>query len=289
MKTHLLASAKCRHALEDSPQAAQTQLIPQDGHVQAPSVQISRPVLPMSDREDFSLGLMHELRQLDEADDQQIYDTVASFVEPLPVLRRTLQLWVETLLPDALAASAQDVLLVLKPDLVCSQVRGKLPDVDEAPAFDPLIAHALYRGPVNGGTVYVVGPVDQAWLDKWNLTDLPRGSLDLAATESVPASCSGLSVTLPPAPFYAESFFHPAPLSLKALRLVNAWTSQFLAALPHVTRTASRGVPVLLRVPAGRAQFEPVSTWLLRASANNEEGLSPGCFTLEFNAKGTSL
>ena len=289
LKTHLLASAKCRHALEDSPQAAQTQLIPQDGHVQAPSVQISRPVLPMSDREDFSLGLMHELRQLDEADDQQIYDTVASFVEPLPVLRRTLQLWVETLLPDALAASAQDVLLVLKPDLVCSQVRGKLPDVDEAPAFDPLIAHALYRGPVNGGTVYVVGPVDQAWLDKWNLTDLPRGSLDLAATESVPASCSGLSVTLPPAPFYAESFFHPAPLPLKALRLVNAWTSQFLAALPHVTRTASRGVPVLLRVPAGRAQFEPVSTWLLRASANNEEGLSPGCFTLEFNAKGTSL
>ncbi|CAE7285354.1 unnamed protein product, partial [Symbiodinium necroappetens] len=270
LKNHLLASAKCRHALEDFPPAAPVPPILQDGHVQAPSVQVSRPGIPVSNREDFSLGLMQELRQLVVADDQQIYDVVASFVEPLPVLRRTLQLWVETPLPDALASSAQDVLLVLKPDLVCSQVQGKLPVAAEVPAFDPLIVPTPSRGPITGGTVCVVGPVDHAWLAAWNLMDLPRDSLDLAVTGCVPESCSGLCVTLPPAPLCAESFLRPASLPLKTLRLVNAWTSRFLAALPHVIRTASRGVPVLLRVPAGRAQFEPVSTWLLRASATIE-------------------
>ena len=47
--------------------------------------------------------------------DQQIFDVVASFVAPLPVLRATLQLWASALQPGDLKSAAEDVLLILHP------------------------------------------------------------------------------------------------------------------------------------------------------------------------------
>ena len=220
---------------------------------------------------------------------QEIYDLVASFVAPLPVLRRTLQTWVASLSPGALLSSAEDVLLVLKPDLLCSQVCGKVPECPVGRDFEPCIVQPEHRPTSSSGPVYHTGACDRGWLVHWQLSRLPTIQLDLAALDSLPARCSGLCLSLPAPPRHAGSFLSPGPLSLRALRLVSSWTSGFLASLPHALRVASRGVPVLLRVPVRSEQLMPISVWLQRTAAEFEGGLTFNCFTVEFIAKGTSF
>ena len=93
LKNHLLASSRCRLYLEAQLPSSTDAVAPPDGHVQAPSVRVRDDVQGSVSRAELCLGLMGELNRLAVADDQEIYDVVASFVEPLPLLRQTLQHW----------------------------------------------------------------------------------------------------------------------------------------------------------------------------------------------------
>ena len=260
-----------------------------EGHVQAPSVRMGAAALDSPPREDLCLDLLASLQGLASADDQQIYDLVASFIEPLPILRRTVQQWMDSLPSGDLAASAADVLLVLKPDLLCSGVCGKTVDRSPCVDFSPDLVLPLYRSPASISPVLYVGALRLTWLRRWGLSQIPQACLDFGELVRPLGPCSGLCVLAPSPPGHVGSFLHPGPLALRALRLVNAWTSCFLATLPTILRTAHLGVPVFLSVPATSSQLEPVSEWLLSSSAEHEDRDCFNCFTIEFNATGTSL
>ncbi|CAE7399380.1 unnamed protein product [Symbiodinium microadriaticum] len=257
--------------------------------MQAPSVRMGAAALDSPPREDLCLDLLASLQGLASADDQQIYDLVASFIEPLPILRRTVQQWMDSLPSGDLAASAADVLLVLKPDLLCSGVCGKTVDRSPCVDFSPDLVLPLYRSPASISPVLYVGALRLTWLHRWGLSQIPQACLDFGELVRPLGPCSGLCVLAPSPPGHVGSFLHPGPLALRALRLVNAWTSCFLATLPTILRTAHLGVPVFLSVPATSSQLEPVSEWLLSSSAEHEDRDCFNCFTIEFNATGTSL
>ena len=289
LKTHLLASATCRHFLETLPQASLVPSGPGEGHVQAPPVRFASSLSVRSVGPDLCHDLLEALRHVESADDQEIFDLVSSFVAPLPVLRRTLRTWADSLLRGALLSSAEDVLLVLKPDLLCSQICGKVSEGLDLQTFDPCIVQPVHRPPSSPGSVFSVGACDAAWLQRWQLSYLPVVDTGLTELTSLPATCSGLCLTLPLPPCYAGSFLCPGSLPLRLLRQVSLWTSGFFASLPHALRIAARGVPVLLRVPVRSDQLLPVSAWLTRTATEFEDGLSFNCFTAEFIAKGTSF
>ena len=289
LKTHLLASAKCRHYLEQFGSSLSAFADIPDGHVQAPSVRLGSTVLHSPERADLCLDLLAALQCLAAADDQQIYDLVASFVEPLPILRRTVQQWVDSLPPGDLADSAADVLLVLRPDLLCSEVCGKTVDRPLSVEFSPKVVLPLFRPPTSISPMLFVGAVRQSWLEKWRLSQFPQARLDFDDLVRPLGPCSGLCVLVPLPPRQEGSFLQPGSLALRALRLVNAWTSSFLATLPTILRTAHLGVPVFLSIPVKSLQLEPVSEWLLSSSAEHEDRDCFNCFTVEFNAIGTSL
>ena len=289
LKTHLLASASCRHYLETLPRDSAVVNGKDEGHSQAPPVCTAGSKPAREEGIDLCHDLLAALGKIEVADDQEIYDLVASFVAPLPVLRRTLQLWIASLFPGALLSSAEDVLLVLKPDLLCSRVCGRVPECPVGRDFEPCIAQPAHCPLSLSGPVFYTGVCDAGWLAHWQLSLLPTTQLDLVALDSLPAKCSGLCISLPTPPQHADSFLSPGPLPLRILRLVSSWTSGFLASLPHALRVASQGIPVLLRVPVRSEQLMPISTWLTRTAAEFEGGHAFNCFTVEFIAKGTSL
>ncbi|CAE7613083.1 CYB2, partial [Symbiodinium sp. KB8] len=276
LKTHLLASATCRHFLETLPQASLVPSGPGEGHVQAPPVRFASSLSVRSVGPDLCHDLLEALRHVESADDQEIFDLVSSFVAPLPVLRRTLRTWADSLLRGALLSSAEDVLLVLKPDLLCSQICGKVSEGLDLQTFDPCIVQPVHRPPSSPGSVFSVGACDAAWLQRWQLSYLPVVDTGLTELTSLPATCSGLCLTLPLPPCYAGSFLCPGSLPLRLLRQVSLWTSGFFASLPHALRIAARGVPVLLRVPVRSDQLLPVSAWLTRTATEFEAGLAVG-------------
>ena len=289
LKNHLLVSAKCRHHLESLPQASSVLPVTGDGHIQAPPVRVGEPRLDRAEGVDMCHDLLAALCRIEVADDQEIYDVVASFVAPLPILRHTLQTWITQLPAGPLRSSAEDVLLVLKPDLLCSQSCGKVPDCADGPAFDPCIVLPAHRPLSSAGSVFHVGACDWGWLQRWQLSHLPTVQQDLEGLHRLPACCSGLCLTYPQPPLFEGPFLSPGPLPLRILRQVSAWTLDFLASLPPALSAASRGVPVLLRVPVRSVHLLPVSAWLQRTAAEFEGGTSFNCFTVEFIAKGTSF
>ena len=163
LKTHLLASARCRSFLE----TAEPDSLPppvlgtSDGHTQAPAVRgVASGSLPPA-REDLCYELMVEFEALQDATDQEIFDLVQA---PLPVLRCTLQKWAEALPPGILADNAADVLLLLTPEHLCSRVCGKLPEQVDAPPFVPEIVPPVYRPPSERLEVLWHGTLNRAWI-----------------------------------------------------------------------------------------------------------------------------
>ena len=155
--------------------------------------------------------------------------------------------------------------------------------------FSPNIVLPLFRPPTSICPVLYVGAVRRNWIERWRLSQFPQACLDFGDLARPLGPCSGLCVLVPPPPRHEGSFMQPGSLALRALRLVNAWTSSFLATLPTILRTAHLGVPVLLYVPAKSSQLEPISEWLLSSSAEHGDRDCFNCFTIEFNAIGTSL
>ena len=117
LKNHLLYSARCRQFLEAAPDTAHAASLTGAGHVQAPVVcrGVGR-ALPSVEGPLLCRDLLVSLRALTSAEDQDIYDIVASHVEPLPVLRATVETWVRGLPEGTLASAGSDVLLVLHPE-----------------------------------------------------------------------------------------------------------------------------------------------------------------------------
>ncbi|CAE7222840.1 unnamed protein product, partial [Symbiodinium necroappetens] len=195
LKSHLLASARCRSFLELSDPAVLPPPLPEikDPHLQAPSVRATQcPMLPPAS-EERCLALAAELSRLRCATDQEVYDTVAAHVAPLPVLRRTLEVWASDLPAGPLADSASDVLLVLTPELLCSEVCGKLDGNVPAPPFMPRLQAMGFCPRKFPREVLWHGHLDLAWIDRWPLVLdfvwLCGGPLAILCTSSLQDPC----------------------------------------------------------------------------------------------------
>ena len=290
LKTHLLASARCRAFLELSDPASLPAPLPESKEpiLQAPSVRAaSAHALPPAG-EELCLALAEDLARLQAASDQDIYDVVASHLAPLPVLRRTLEVWACGLPAGPLADSAADVLLVLTPGLLCSAVCGKSADPVEVSPFVPQLKPLVFRPRSSPSEVLWHGHLDSEWLARWHLSSLPARHVDFKELQVHETSCAGLCFALPPPPCQDACLLSPGSKPLRDLRALIAWIAELLDLLRILLRSAQAGIPVLFRVNVGAAQLSPLSSWLLELAALCCEH-DTSCFTSEFIARGTSL
>ncbi|CAE7220796.1 unnamed protein product [Symbiodinium sp. CCMP2592] len=228
LKRHLAASAQCRRgwgafktALTSLPEA----------HPEAP------PLLAPGDWSPFELeldpawahpGLLTVLQGFDSPAQEQVWDAVVEFVEPLEVLRNTLDAWQKApgplQDPDAVAALSADVRLLLDPDLWCEDFRA--PKHPPAPAVvcPPLPS----SGPGRLGFV-LSGPVLSTCIGEPPLRDFVypfRASVPLAAARRqvdwLEAACDVIGTAL------QQSLSHPVAIRLsvtaqKCLDPLPAW------------------------------------------------------------------
>ena len=288
LKRHLLFSGKCRHYLEQNQEVSVRMTDLSVGHCQAPAFRAFASLDLQAAPPELCQGLLAALQALTCATDQEIFDLVASFIAPLPMLRQTLRAWMDSLPEGELLAAAEDVLLILKPEHVCSSICGRVPDQPALRSFSPVIRRPVHRAPSRIQPVRWFGALDARWVDRWGLVDCSTLPLDLTDLSDGPVPCSGLCVLFASPPAADISLF-PTSMPLRGLRLRIEWLSSLFRILPCLLSTALLGIPVSLRVPVEAVRLEPLSTWLLEAAQASADKEAPNCFTLEFNAIGTSF
>ena len=96
-------------------------------HPQAPPMEIAgtRDAMAIHGiRTDVSLGLLRDLDSYDPADEQGVWDLVASYVEPIEVLRATVRAWASSsLASDLLRITADNILLLLDVELLADHIQ----------------------------------------------------------------------------------------------------------------------------------------------------------------------
>ena len=218
--------------------------------------------------------------------DELIFDVVSRHIAPLPVLRRTLSEWSRTLEPGVLKAAADDVLLVLLPEHLCTRLSGKKACSSSVlPDFVPDICPVSIVLPLPALPILVCGPLASSWFEAIRSERSAVVNLDFAAIaqwnwRQAAAAC----VTFPVPPSGLSPVFSPPSCSLRALRQLSEWIHSFLSALEPLLLLAKLGRPVRIRFPFSSQTLEPLSTWLT-AMAGLESIESPPnpCLTLEFN------
>ena len=292
LKTHLLSAPRCRLALQrqnGTYAGAAAAVDDKEGHPQAPYVR-GEPLLALPRAEgEICSDLLRSLRSLHTATDQEIYDVVAAHVAPLPVLRHTLRVWIDALPSGALADAAEDVLLILVPEHVCSALADRTLDAVPTYAFEPRLDVPTFRISYECLPVLWVGSLDLGWLAKWDLAALPRATVALSEIPRMAGKCRGLCVAFPAPPIAGASLLRPLSVPLRILRSHAVWAETLLAVLPGILAIARVGVPVLVRFPLTAQCLEPLAAWLQNCCLWHADVAPRPCFTVEFNAMGTSL
>ena len=282
LRKHFKTSAVCLQVAQGLLDVPTFSLDLSEGHLQFPaSGGIGRVDLPPA-RETVCPPLARELASLVDADDVLIFDTVKRHIEPLPVLRHTLQQWVDALSDVELQSSGRDVLLILHAEHLCSRVSGKTSDPTVAStAFTPVVSPLPVALPIPQAHVAWIGGICPAWIQAWGLESLPP--LPLAwplEASSLLQTAAAVCCLLPDPPVPAFCVKAPAPCRLRSLRACRIWLLQVLPAVELVLLRARAGVPVLLRFPVAHDALWPFSEWLSLQAAS--PSFSRSCFTLEF-------
>ncbi|OLP77728.1 hypothetical protein AK812_SmicGene42181 [Symbiodinium microadriaticum] len=89
--------------------------------------------------EPVAFALLERLRSEVPCTDEAVFQLVTSFIEPLPLLRSTLEVWISELSDTVLQAAASDALLCLQPDLWCTKVSHAPSQVQADADFVPLL------------------------------------------------------------------------------------------------------------------------------------------------------
>ena len=289
LRTHLRLSPACVSQLEHAIAAGTFEPDMSEAHELAPAVPgIGKGALAPAEVESLP-ELALELSQLQTKQvctDEELYDIVAQHIAPLPVLRYTLTAWCQDLPDGVLRSAAEDVLLVLHPEHICTRVSGKQPcPCPSDPDFAPQILVPRLLLPVLSLPLFSCGPLSPSWVLDFGLSHLETQSLrmdDLAQIDwrLAAAAC----VSFAPLPSGLPLVFSPLSCSLRALRQLRPWVRGFLAALGPLLMLAREGRPVCLRFPFSPAALDPLSGWLIAMTQTESiENTSSPCLTLEFN------
>ncbi|OLQ14158.1 hypothetical protein AK812_SmicGene1724 [Symbiodinium microadriaticum] len=282
LRKHFKTSPVCLQVAQGLLTAPTFSLDLSEGHLQFPATGgIDRSQLPQA-QEVVCPPLARDLAKLVDADDVEIFDTVKRHIEPLPVLRHTLQRWVDSLSDVTLQGCGRDVLLVLHAEHLCSRVSGKALDPTAASTvFAPVVRPLPVALPIPQAHVAWIGGVCPAWVKAWGLESLPPSPLDWPLEDSsLLRTAAAVCCLIPDPPLSTFCADAPAPCRLRSLRACRAWLAHVLSAVELTLLRARAGVPVLLRFPVAPIALRPFSEWLSLQVASPSSSCS--CFTLEF-------
>ena len=282
LRKHFKTSAICLQISQGYVEAPTFPLELTEGHVQFPATGgLARAALPAS-QAIICQPLAAELGRLQDADDVEIFEVVKGHIEPLPVLRRTLEQWVSALPDSHLRSSGQDVLLVLHAEHQCSRISGKAVGSSEVQgAFDPAVQPVPVSIPILDAHVAWIGGLCPRWVDSWSLgllapTPLPWPICPSGSLSGAAAICC----YVPSPPFPCLSVDAPPPCRLRSLRANRAWLGQVLSSIELLLLRVRAGIPVLLRFPVPLSALRPFSEWLVQQAVALAP--TPNCFTVEF-------
>ncbi|CAE7897325.1 unnamed protein product, partial [Symbiodinium sp. KB8] len=195
------------------------------------------------------------------ADDETIFGIVKNHIAPLPVLRLTLQQWVDSLPDGALQAAGRDVLLILHAEHLCSRISGQAPGGTEpSPAFSPAVYPLPATLPVATAHVAWIGHLCPRWVDTWGLVSLPPAVLTWPLGQSrLLSGAAAVCCHVPDPPFPFSRASEPAPCQLRSLRANRVWLDQVLASVELLLERARAGAPVLVRIPVPVVGQVPVT------------------------------
>ena len=269
LRTHLRMSLPCVQRLDAAEGVLPFAADRSTGHSQAPAIPgVGRAVVgPVQSETHPPLArALATLAPGNPVSDQCIFDVVASFIAPLPVLRCTLQEWASSLAPSSLRDAAEDVLLVLHPVHLCDSVAdAPLPHTRSRPPFMPLLDSPLCAPSRGRGTVLSVGDAVAArvWAQS---TSVPFSALaEYSVRQLCPEDFHGAvaaCLTFPKPPSGCLPIFAPPPCSCRVLRQAHLWTLELLAALRLALSFARAGFPTCLRFLLSSDALEPLSSWL---------------------------
>ncbi|CAE7946520.1 hypothetical protein AK812_SmicGene33425 [Symbiodinium microadriaticum] len=191
--------------------------------------------------------------------DEALYELVQQHIAPLPVLRRTVAFWRDSLPPGCLSQACDDVLMVLHPEHVCDRVSGATPGVDcLGGSFTPCVVPPKWASFCSVLPFFIVGgppPPDlvafiggTARLREADLESLARWA---------PSQLAGACVLFPAPPSEALPAFAPSPCSLRSLRSLREWTSTLLFGLSVLFSLARAGR--YARAHPGRSRRAPAA------------------------------
>ncbi|CAE7947452.1 RPS25 [Symbiodinium sp. KB8] len=194
LRTHLRLSLACVQRIETLSAAGPLAVETSSTHALAPAVPgIGKAALGAAEPEVLP-SLMGALAAFSPpaADvDTALYELVQMHVAPLPVLRRTIERWRDSLSPGLLAQACDDVLLVLHPEHVCDRVSGAAPGTEcLGGSFEPRVIPPPWARPCPVLPFLVIGDLES--LSQWKSTQLAgacrfvraRIPVDFAALET---------------------------------------------------------------------------------------------------------
>ncbi|CAE7656985.1 TKL-1 [Symbiodinium sp. CCMP2592] len=190
----------------------------------------------------YHKGLLEALLTLDRVDCDTVWSTIKDFVEPLSVLRATVDLWASTpcVVPDV-AEVAEDVKLMLDPQPCCEEFRASRVSGESADTFAGL-----------------------DWRPSCQLPFVLTGDVAVFRLED------------PPLKGYVYPFTCSLPLA--AASGFMRWFEASCDVLGAFAQTSAAHPVSLHASAAALAELEPASAWLLRAGfVQTASGLrSPG-------------
>ncbi|CAE7575815.1 hscB [Symbiodinium sp. KB8] len=264
LRKHFKTSAVCLQVAQGCFEVSTFPLDLTPGHLQFPATGgEARTTLPAA-RAVTCQPLARDLARLTDADDVAIFETVKNHIEPLPVLRLTLQQWIDSLDDGHLRVSGQDVLLILHAEHLCTGISGKCtePTVSES-AFEPAVQPLPATLPVSLAPVAWTGGLCSSWLSFWSLGSHPTVPLDWPLQPSgALLDASAICCVVPAPPFPGLGFREPSPCRLRSLRANRLWLGQTLSSVELLLQRAREGAPVLLRIPVPLEALRPFSEWL---------------------------
>ena len=203
----------------------------------------------------ISFDLLQQLRHETPNDDEGVFKLVTSHIEPLPVLKDTLNAWISELPEGSVCSAAKDACLALQADLWCERVSAAPKAAQEETDFLPLLLPLPAPLSLGSGGLFIgfgLPPSGYSRSVSWD-SDVPSG---------LPADCASCLLQVP-APVVAGSpFWQPCSCPLRRSREHVDFVHKTFAWLGFVLHIAQAGHCCEVLFPFSRTVGGVLAEWL---------------------------
>ena len=279
-RCHLQSHPVCCRAIEWSVDGLLPPLLGPEGHLQAVSTTGAGTAHLPAIEPDVSAEVLRALKSGRFESDIEIFETLKSFAEPFPVLRRTLAFWASGLDAENVRACANDVLLCMQVDLWCDSA-SRIPagPISEDAAFRPLLFPLpLWQVPL-AGMAHVVG--NDNLLTHADLADFPSTSSTVLDfwQDDVSTPTAGLAVAIPSPPASISCLWTFPSCPLRVMRRHLLWLDRVLFWTGKALSAAQQGRQSRLVFDFSREHAAPLAGWLQQSLSLTQ---GPAAFAFRF-------